>query len=170
MIKQIPWFERQFNLNLPVGMFPIVFSRLEGSIFRLQKILSEKDEITTSQSTGSWTVKEHLGHLYDLEDLWWNRLTNFQNGDAMLTVADLNNTKTITANHNNKSLHDLLLIFIAERQKMLERIFDFDETFLIKTSLHPRLNQPMNVLDSLYFIAEHDDHHIAHISTLLRYS
>lgn len=170
MIKQIPWFERQFNLGLTTGMFPIVFSRLEGSIFRLQKILSEKDELTTSLSTGSWTVKEHIGHLYDMEDLWWNRLTNFQNGDTILTAADLNNTKTKTANHNNKSLHDLLMLFIAERQKVLERIFDLDETFLSKSAIHPRLNQSMNVLDSLYFIAEHDDHHIAHISTLLRYS
>jgi len=35
-------------------------------------------------------------------------------------------------------------------------------------SVHPRLQQPMRLVDSLYFVAEHDDHHIAKISGLLR--
>jgi hypothetical protein len=29
--------------------------------------------------------------------------------------------------------------------------------------LHPRLKQPMRLVDHLYFVAEHDDHHLARI-------
>jgi hypothetical protein len=36
------------------------------------------------------------------------------------------------------------------------------------TSLHPRLQQPMTVTDHAFFVAEHDDHHLARISELLR--
>jgi hypothetical protein len=34
--------------------------------------------------------------------------------------------------------------------------------------LHPRLNQPMRVVDLLFFVAEHDDYHLARISELIR--
>jgi uncharacterized damage-inducible protein DinB len=86
----------------------------------------------------------------------------------MLTAADLNNTKTKEAGHNQKTLEQLLLAFIAERQKILETVYGFDEHLLARTSTHPRLNQPMRLIDSLFFVAEHDDHHIAAISNLLR--
>jgi hypothetical protein len=29
--------------------------------------------------------------------------------------------------------------------------------------LHPRLKQPMRLVDHLYFVAEHDDYHLARI-------
>jgi hypothetical protein len=58
--------------------------------------------------------------------------------------------------------------FSNERKRMIEVIYPFDEEILGKTSLHPRLNKPMRLVDSLYFVAEHDDHHLAIISNLLR--
>ena len=58
--------------------------------------------------------------------------------------------------------------FTAERQKILELAYGFDEQMLTRTSVHPRLNQPMRLIDSLFFVAEHDDHHISAISSLLR--
>jgi hypothetical protein len=33
--------------------------------------------------------------------------------------------------------------------------------------LHPRLKMPMRAIDHLYFVAEHDDHHLAHIERLV---
>jgi uncharacterized damage-inducible protein DinB len=35
-------------------------------------------------------------------------------------------------------------------------------------ALHPRLGQPMTVVDHLFFVAEHDDHHLAAIGELIR--
>ncbi len=51
---------------------------------------------------------------------------------------------------------------------MLEKIHFFNAETLGKTALHPRLKTPMRLIDSLYFVAEHDDHHLAIISNLLR--
>ncbi|MFL5811041.1 MAG: hypothetical protein ACJ749_16085, partial [Flavisolibacter sp.] len=68
MIPQTPWFERKFNFDFPVGVFPIIFSRLEGSIFRLYNLLSNADDELCSMSKNGWSVKEHVGHLYDLEE------------------------------------------------------------------------------------------------------
>ena len=168
MIPQTPWFERQFHFDFPVGLFPIIFSRLEGSIFRLNILLATADDEFCSYNPNGWSVKEHIGHLYDLEELWWKRLQDFMQNKAVLTSADLNNQKTKEAGHNEKTLEQLLQQFTIERQKILETIYGFDEAMLLRVSVHPRLNQEMRLIDSLYFVAEHDDHHISAISNLLR--
>jgi uncharacterized damage-inducible protein DinB len=168
MIQQTPWFERRFNFDFPPGLFPVIFSRLEGTIFRLYTILLNADEDKSSYNTEGWSIKQHAGHLYDLEELWWKRLKDFQQGKSVLTPADLTNAKTNEAGHNEKLLDQLLRQFTVERQKMLEEIYDFDEAMLMRTSVHPRLNQPMRLIDCLFFVAEHDDHHIAILSSLLR--
>ena len=168
MIPQTPWFERKFNFDFPVGLFPVIFSRLEGSIFRMYSLLSNADEEICSTVTSGWSVKQHVGHLFDLEELWWKRLEDFRQNKSMLTAADLNNTKTKEADHNAQTLEYLLEIFTVERQKILEAVYTFDEEMLSRTSIHPRLQQPMRLIDSLFFVAEHDDHHIAAMSNLLR--
>ena len=168
MIAQTPWFQRSFNFDFPLGIFPVIFSRLEGSLFHLNALLQNADEDRCSHNQGGWSVEEHLGHLADLEDLWWKRLNDFGEHKKLLTTADLNNTKTKEAGHNEKTLDQLMQQFVVERQKILETIYVFGEEMLARTSIHPRLNQPMRLIDSLFFVAEHDDHHIASISSLLR--
>lgn len=166
----MPWFERSFDFDFPLGLFPVIFSRLEGSVFRLGRICQNADEEKCSTNSEGWSVKQHIGHLYDLEELWWKRLMDFTQHKATLTAADLLNKKTEEADHNEKSLDVLISQFSSERQKILETIYDYDETLLSRTSLHPRLKQPMRLIDSLYFVAEHDDHHISTISNILRKS
>jgi len=168
MVSQTPWFQRSFDFNFPVGIFPIIFSRLEGTLFRLNALLQNADDEFCSHCENGWSVKEHLGHLYDLEDLWWKRLDDFVQNKTILTTADLNNTKTKEAKHNEKTLEQLMQSFVLERQKILETIFVFDSEMLSRISVHPRLNQPMRLVDSLYFVAEHDDHHVAAMSNILR--
>ena len=168
MILQTPWFQRSFNFDFPVGIFPVIFSRMEGSIFRLKNILLNADEERCSHNANGWSVKQHIGHLYDLEELWWKRLEDFQQNKPILTAADLKNSKTETALHNEKKIEQLLLQFTVERQNIMEIIYGFDENILGRTSIHPRLQQPMRLVDSLFFVAEHDDHHIAALTNLLR--
>jgi len=168
MVFQTPWFQRSFNFDFPVTIFPVIFSRLEGTLFRLNAILLNADDEWCSYNENGWSVKEHLGHLSDLEDLWWKRLNDFRENKTILTPADLNNTQTKEARHNEKTLDSLMQAFVVERQKILETVYDFDAGMLSRISVHPRLNQQMRLIDSLYFVAEHDDHHIAAISNLLR--
>lgn len=163
-----PWVERSFNFNFSSGLFPIIFSRLEGSLFRLFNIMANADDQQCSQSERGWSVKQHLGHLTDLEELWWQRLDDFMQNKQVLTAADMTNRRTEEAPHNQTSLSTLLADFTRERQRMLETIYGYDEEVLLRTALHPRLNIPMRLIDSLYFVAEHDDHHIAIISSRLR--
>jgi uncharacterized damage-inducible protein DinB len=165
MIQQTPWLQRMFRFDFHVGLFPIIFSRLEGSVFRLYNLLQAADEENSSKSTKSWSIKQHVGPLYDLEELWWKRLNDFQQNKKVLTAADMTNAKTDSADHNNKKISELLQLFTAERNKILETVYDFNEDMLNRTSLHPRLNIPFRLVGSLFFVAEHDDHHIADVTT-----
>ncbi|MBD0279226.1 MAG: DinB family protein [Flavisolibacter sp.] len=168
MIPITPWFERRFEFDFPVGLFPVIYSRLEGSIYRLSALLHHADDDACSKAQKGWSVKQQVGHLYDLEALWWQRLEDYRQGKEQLTAADITNRKTTEAPHNSKSLTALVNQFADERGKMLENIYSFDEDTLLLTAIHPRLQQPMRVVDALFFVAEHDDHHIAIITQLLQ--
>jgi len=168
MTKQTPWIERSFSFAFDTGYFPVVFSRLEGAIFRLYSLLSNAEEEVCEQRTQGWSVKEHLGHLLDMEDLWWQRLNDYLEGRAILAPGDLLNRKTEEAGHNQKSLEKLLENFTLQRQRLLEAVYPFTSAELQLTATHPRLNIPMRLIDSLHFVGEHDDHHISAISNLLR--
>ena len=86
----------------------------------------------------------------------------------MLSAADLNNTKTHHANHNSKTISDLLNQFSSARNDLIRKIENLDEVSALITSVHPRLKQKMRLIDSLFFIAEHDDHHLARITELVK--
>jgi len=168
MINQALWLNRMWTFNFDAHMFPIIYSRLEGSIPRLRSLFAKADETKTEIAIQGWSAKEHLGHLYDLEDLWWNRWEDYKNKKEELTPADITNRRTTEANHNLKNIHELIGAFTKEREKILDAIYSCDEEMLNRTSLHPRLKTSMRLVDYLYFVAEHDDHHIAAIMVLLR--
>jgi len=96
------------------------------------------------------------------------RLDDFQRGAERLSPTDLQNQRTFDANHNASNLSDLLGAFRRERAAIVERLERYDESLIVRASLHPRLEQPMRVIDHVLFVAEHDDHHLATITSLLR--
>jgi hypothetical protein len=62
-----------------------------------------------------------------------------------------------------RPLEAILSEFRAARMRLVARAERLDAEAFTRTILHPRLKQPMRVVDHLYFAAEHDDHHLAHI-------
>jgi len=168
MIIQTPWFERKFDFNFPAGLFPVIVERLRGTLPQLESITKNiPDEKLSVKKDGKWSVKEVVGHLYDLEELWSARIDDFLDHKGTLRAADLNNTKTHNANHNSKRSNELLNQFASVRNELISKIENFDETTALIVSVHPRLKQKMRLIDSLFFIAEHDDHELTKIRSLL---
>jgi hypothetical protein len=91
----------------------------------------------------------------------------FAPGDT-LSPADLTNRKTHEAHHNNRDLRTLLTEFEEARGRLVERLRELRPGDFARTKLHPRLKQPMRIVDHLCFVAEHDDHHLAKIRELIR--
>lgn len=168
MIIQTPWIERKFEYNFPVGLFPVIVERLKGTLPRVEDLIKNKsDESLSRKLSGAWSIKEQIGHLYDMEELWYGRIEDFLAAKETLRAADMTNAKTHGASHNDKSIDEVVNQFADARNKLISKIEHFDEAAASTTAFHPRLQKPMRLVDSLFFVAEHDDHHLAKIRELV---
>ena len=169
-VSQVPfWFERSFDFSFPVELHPNVCVRLRGTPARLEEVVrGRSQEVLLRKPQGKWSAQEHAGHLLDLEPLWTARAGEFIAGSSgQLSVADLTNRKTAEANHNAQPLEKILAGFRRARSALLQGVETADALLSARTILHPRLQKPMRLVDHLYFVAEHDDHHLARIWELL---
>ena len=164
-MSQVPaWFERKFEFTFPAEQYPNICVRLRSTPARLKEMLRGVPRNILCGKPGSgWSAQEHAGHLLDLEPLWSARVDDFLTGGDTLTAADLSNRKTHEANHNARELEEILREFRAARFALADRLEKFDASVFVQTMLHPRLKQSMRLVDHLYFVAEHDDHHLAKI-------
>jgi uncharacterized damage-inducible protein DinB len=168
-VSQVPtWFERKFDFNFPIEQFPNLCIRLRGTPPRLEEIIRDvPHRILVNQMGDRWSAQEHAGHLVDLEPLWLARLENFLTEGDRLTVADLSNRRTYEANHNARTLMEILVEFRSARLHLADRLETLQPELFSRSLLHPRLKQPMRLVDHLYFVAEHDDHHMARVWELI---
>jgi hypothetical protein len=169
MTRRPNWFGREFSFDLPLGIYPIIVERLRGTPARLEdRIRLLPVKTLTRRDRNTWSIQENAGHLLDLEPLGMDRLDDFAAGRLTLRAADLANRKTYEANHNASAIEELLLSFRAARRAFVERLEGFDQAFGLRTATHPRFKKEMRVVDLAFFIAEHDDHHLARITELIR--
>jgi len=164
-MEQTKWFDRKFDFGYTENIFPSIIERLAGTPARLEeKLRFISPDILAVQLQGTWSIKENIGHLTDLEPLWQGRLEDFLSGKTTLRPADLQNTKTKEANHNATPIDVLLKDFRQARKHTLEMLDGLTQEQIFQTALHPRLKTPMRLMDSFLFVAEHDDHHLARIT------
>ena len=167
-MKKTKWFDREFPAIADNGILPSIIERLSGTPARIEEMTSQLDPDLLIRKPGSnWSIQEHVGHLSDLEPLWYGRLEELLTGAAELRAADLTNQKTNTANHNGRDIRMLLQLFRKQRKVLVERLLGLQDDQLLTTALHPRLQTPMRVIDLAYFVAEHDDHHLSAIREMI---
>jgi hypothetical protein len=169
MVQLIPWVERSWKFDVPLRQFPNIVERLRGTPARLEKRLGALSRDTLVRRQGDkWSLQEQAGHLLDLDVLDKARLEDFINGRERLTAADMTNRRTMEAAHNDRAIDDLLTDFARARGELVARLDEVDEAFIGRVALHPRLAVPVRVVDWTLFVAEHDDHHLAVITSMLR--
>ncbi len=162
------WFDRKFDFTFSAEQLPIVLVRLQGAPARLEEMLrSVSPAVLQAKPEGQWSAQEHAGHLVDLESLWQVRVEDFAASRETLTAADLTNRKTHEAAHNTRALSEILADFRTARRNLLTRVETLPPDVFSSTIPHPRLQQPMRFVDHLYFVAEHDDHHLARIREMI---
>ena len=168
-MSQIPlWFERKFEFSFSLELQPNLCARLRGTPARLEEALRGRSRKTLiEKAQEKWSAQEHAGHLLDLEPLWLTRVGDYVAASVQLTVADLKNRKTDEANHNSRPLEQILSEFRVARERLLKRLDELDASLFARAIPHPRLKTPMRLVDHLYFVAEHDDHHLARIWELV---
>jgi len=173
-MSQVPiWFERKFEFSFPVELLPNLCARLRGTPARLEEVLRGRShtiligKAQVGKAQVKWSAQENAGHLLDLEPLWLARVGDYVAASDQLTAADLKNRKTDEADHNARPLEQILNEFRAARERLLKRVDVLDASLFARAIPHPRLKTPMRLVDHLYFVAEHDDHHLARIWELV---
>lgn len=161
----LKWTLRTFNFDFPAEMFPCILERLYGTAGRIEEMTELLSETQLTFKNGeTWSIKEHIGHLWDLDGLHDGRIDDYMNGIAVLRAADMQNKRTHEAQHNGKDIALLIQNFRKARLHFIERLVKLDPN---QTAQHPRLQKPMRVVDIAFFVAEHDDHHLALMRELL---
>jgi uncharacterized damage-inducible protein DinB len=167
-MKRTNWFDRVFPPQNDKGVFPCILERLDGTTARLKEKTTSLNPDSTVSTDGKWSIKKEIGHLIDLEPLWLARTLQIIDNQKDLKITDLANTKTHETDHDARSFKDLIQEFKQHRNELMCVLKEVTEADLDKAAVHPRLGTPMKIIDLAYFVAEHDDHHLAQISVLIK--
>lgn len=163
-MRRTPWFEREFAPIPDNGLLPGILERLAGTPARLRAMVT--GAAVRSAPTG-WSAAKEVGHLIDLEPLWIKRVREILSGQPELTATDLTNRATHEADHDRWPLPELVDRFESARVQLVAALRNVSDADLDRSALHPRLKQPMRLVELAYFVAEHDDNHLAKLRTLL---
>ena len=166
-MKRTLWLNRNFLSVTDNGLYLNILERVEGSPARLKEKLTLVKTDLNLITTKGWSIKKETGHLADLEPLWYERAIQILEGKEILTAADMTNRKTYETDYDTFSIEDILHEFEIQRNLLTETLRNVKEEDLLKSSLHPRLNIPMKLIDLAFFVSEHDDHHLATITQKL---
>jgi len=167
-IVGLQWTDRTWTFSVPVGVFLTLLERLRGAPVRALNCWLLLEALAAVRVNGSWSAKQHIGHLVDLHELDEQRLREFINRAAILSPADPTNLRTEHAGHDKTPTSVILHRFRFRREALVERMESLSTEDVVVVATHPRLGQPFRLIDWVYFIAEHDDHHLAAARHALR--
>lgn len=163
------WIERRFHFDFPAEKMPDLLERVRGTPVRLEeRVAGLSRDILTCRPPAGWSIQENVGHLIDLGYLPLRRIEQILAGESVLIAADMNNEKTNSARHNERPIAEMLAEFRADRAGLVAFFESLSESDWGRSALHPRLKQPMRIVDIAYFDAEHDDYHLAQIGRRIR--
>lgn len=166
---RVPWTERRWTFGTPVEWFPEVVERLGGAPARADgKCRGLSDAVLSWRpAPESWSIKENIGHLVDLEPLLDGRIDDFLEGRTALRPADMSNRATHEARHNERPIESILESFVSRRAALVARLRGLEPNDFGRTAEHPRLRTPMRLIDAVTFACDHDDYHLARVDALI---
>jgi hypothetical protein len=158
---RVPWFEKTFPAGGDAAGWDALLERLRSAPERVRALVEALPRhVLTRRDGPAWSVQEHAGHLWDLEDLHRRRLRDYRAGARELRPAELTNRRTWQAGHNDDDVASILEDFRWERELFVRELEALTPAERARAPIHPRLRQPMAPVDLMRFVAEHDDHHL----------
>jgi uncharacterized damage-inducible protein DinB len=162
-MKTLLWFERNLSFGYTPEMLPFFLERLEGTSVRiLAKIKEVDNSILSEKFMGKWSIKQHIGHLAEVDEIANKRIDEMMKGISPMSPAVFE-----PQDYNPWPIDKVVEFFTNTRLKNIEKYKTLNNGDLQKSSLHPRLQQQMTPVDLAWFDAEHDDHHLVKISEII---
>ncbi|MGM0970079.1 MAG: DinB family protein [Bacillota bacterium] len=145
-----------------------ITTSLQESIRELEKLVETCDELTLDQTLGEgkWSIKQLVGHLYDTEEVWSERIeqaisndhTPFQSYDPEMYVKE-----RAYERFNVKEIKALIKRLKERRSKTLHLI---EKDTWEQSGLHPEEGL-MTVQILAETIALHEQHHLDQIKAIM---
>ncbi len=164
-MNTINWFDRKMTFGLPPEMLPFYLERLSGTAVRIeQKVKALDDKFICERFDNKWSIKQHIGHLAEVDKINNKRIDEMIAGAAVLSAAVFE-----PQDYNPWPVEKVIAYFREGREKNIAKYTSLPETDLSKSSLHPRLKIQTNPIDLAWFDAEHDDHHLVKINEIIQH-
>ncbi len=164
----VPWSQRTFDYGRSLDELPVLLERVQGTTARLSNLFSRQpEEKLLHRADGKWSAIEHLGHLLTLQDRFYNRVDDFEHRRNRLCDINLRDQVPFLQRQRLRMLGDVLEEFRLKRLDFAQRVERFHRRSLEHAAYHPCQDRIMRPMDMLLWIAEHDDHHLASVRTLL---
>lgn len=162
-MSTLRWFDRKMTFGLPKEMLPFYLERLEGTLPRLErKVEGLDDAMLSARTNGAWSIKQHIGHLAEVDRIANHRIREMLNGAEVMSPAVFE-----PQDYNPWPIGQVLAFFRNVRHENLATYRSIPEAELLKSSKHPRLGVLMTPVDLAWFDAEHDDHHLVKINEII---
>ena len=97
-----------------------------------------------------------------------DRRGDYEAGLETLRPAEMSGKKTFAAQHNEREIKDVIAGFRSVRNELLRLLAGYQPETFERTALHPRLGKSMRLCDMIFFMAEHDDYHLAIIDEMIK--
>ena len=169
MPPRLKWSDRRFTFDIPLWMYGSIVERLRGTPARVEERIRRVPGPLLLQRHGeAWSIQQNIGHLWDVEELWAQRVNDLKNGKETISPADQPGFSARALTHNEHPLDKILTGFRVARAQFVEQLESADEQLVGRSAYHQRLQGNMRLIDLAFFAAEHDDYHLAKITELLQ--
>ena len=163
-----PWSERRLDYGRDGLELPILLERSRGTPARVLELFRGRSvEQLTMHQQDHWCPLEHVAHLLELQDLFERRLDDLCALQPEVGAFDLTGQEARLRAQCSRSPGDVLEEFRLTRMAFLDRVQELNASVHRHVARHPCEGRPYRTVDMLHWIAEHDDHHLASIRSLL---
>jgi uncharacterized damage-inducible protein DinB len=162
------WSKRRFTFGQPQWMLADFIERLRGVTPRITALVTGiSDDVAHRRYEGKWSIAQNVGHLADVEDLWQERLEDLRRRRDVYTPADPARSQKAAERHQGTPLVEIIRELETKRGQLVAAMIAAPRELQLASVFHERLQCPMRLIDCAQFYAEHDDHHLLRVRTLL---
>ncbi len=162
------WSKRRFTFGQPHWMLADYVERLRGLAPRVTALVDGvSDDVAHRRHEGTWSIAQNIGHLADVEDLWQQRLEDLGRHRDIYTPADPSRFQQAAERHQARPLVEIIRELDHKRSQLVAAMIAAPRELQMASVFHERLQCRMRLIDCAQFYAEHDDHHLLRVRTLL---
>lgn len=166
-MRPIPWVDRHMPLGLPIDQLPFLLERLHGTPERLRELFRDQPpHKLRTRAVDAWSMFDHAAHLLLVQERFHMRIEEYRALCERLSPIGFEDAENRLRGHASRDTGDMLEEFRLERMAFIAEVRSLPKGILPHRAEHPCRGPGMRITDALYWLAEHDDHHLACIRAL----